>query len=70
MSTLAEIEAAIEHLPPPQVEKLAVWLEQRRLRTAMAASTTEPDFLARAKAVWGEKPPGKPLSQLVAEARG
>lgn len=29
-----------------------------------------PDFLARAKAVWGEKPPGKPLSAIVSEARG
>ena len=29
-----------------------------------------PDFLARAKKVWGEHPPGKPLSELVGEARG
>ena len=29
-----------------------------------------PDFLARAKAIWGEQPPGKPLSELVLEARG
>ena len=28
-----------------------------------------PDFLARAKRIWGENPPGKPLSEIVAEAR-
>ena len=31
---------------------------------------TQPDFLARAKKIWGERPPGKPLSELVVEARG
>ena len=29
-----------------------------------------PDFLARAKAVWGETPPGEALSAVVSEARG
>jgi antitoxin (DNA-binding transcriptional repressor) of toxin-antitoxin stability system len=29
-----------------------------------------PDFLARAKEVWGENPPGKTLSAVVSEARG
>lgn len=29
-----------------------------------------PDFLGRAKAVWGDSPAGKPLSALVSEARG
>ena len=29
-----------------------------------------PDFLARAKAVWGETPSGKALSTVVSEARG
>ena len=70
MSTLAEIEAAIEGLPAPQFEELAHWLERRRLQTAPAAPAVEPDFLARAKAVWGEVPTGKPLSELVSEARG
>ena len=69
MSTLAEIEEAIETLPPPQLEELAVWLEQRRLRKAAAAAAVEPDFLARAKAIWGEQPAGKPLSALVSESR-
>jgi hypothetical protein len=30
MSTLPEIEAAIEKLPEPQVEELSRWLEERR----------------------------------------
>jgi hypothetical protein len=29
MSTLAEIEAAIESLPAPQLKELAAWLERR-----------------------------------------
>jgi hypothetical protein len=69
MSTLTEIESAIGHLPPPEVEELAVWLEQRRLRKTTTAITAEPDFLARAKAIWGEQPAGKPLSALVSESR-
>ena len=31
MSTIAEIEAAIEKLPEPQVDELAVWLEKLRV---------------------------------------
>ena len=69
MSTLAEIEAAIEHLPAPQVERLVAWLVQRCPRKAVTAPPAEPDFLARAKAIWGDAPAGKPLSALVSEAR-
>jgi antitoxin (DNA-binding transcriptional repressor) of toxin-antitoxin stability system len=29
-----------------------------------------PDFLARAQAVWGDAPEGRPLSQIVSESRG
>ena len=39
-------------------------------RVVPAMPVPQPDFLARAKAVWGEQPPGKPLSEAVAEARG
>ncbi len=45
MSTLAEIEQAIETLPPPQVEELAVWLEQRRFQKA-AANAEHKEFRA------------------------
>ena len=39
-------------------------------RVVPARPVATPDFLARAKAVWGEAPPGKPLSAVVSEARG
>lgn len=70
MSTLAEIEEAIEHLPAPQQAELAAWLEQRRGKVQAKVSQSEPDFLARAKSVWGEKPQGRPLSEIVSESRG
>jgi len=31
MSTITEIETAIESLPPPQVDELAAWLEKFRV---------------------------------------
>ncbi len=37
---------------------------------APSSPASQPDFLARAKAIWGERPAGKPLSAVVAEARG
>jgi hypothetical protein len=37
MSTIADIEAAIENLPARQVEELAGWLEMLRLRRASPA---------------------------------
>lgn len=37
---------------------------------APSSVVSQPDFLARAKAIWGEQPAGKPLSTVVAEARG
>jgi antitoxin (DNA-binding transcriptional repressor) of toxin-antitoxin stability system len=35
-----------------------------------AKPVATPDFVARARAVWGETPPGPPLSGVVLEARG
>ena len=29
----------------------------------------EPDYLGRAKRIWGENPPGKPLSEIGSEGR-
>ena len=69
MSTLSEIEAAIKRLPSSQLDELALWLEQQRSRRP-AASMPEPDFLTRAKAIWGERPAGEPLSALVSQTRG
>lgn len=34
MSSIAEIETAIEQLPAPQVDELAGWLEKLRVRRA------------------------------------
>jgi hypothetical protein len=67
MSTVAEIEEAIVRLPASQVEELALWLEKRR---SQPPEVPEPDFLARAKSVWGDDPVGKPLSELISEGRG
>ena len=39
-------------------------------RVVPARKPATPDFLARAKAVWGETPPGKTLSVVVSDARG
>jgi hypothetical protein len=68
MSTLGEIEAAIERLPASQLDELALWLERQRARKPVA-SVPEPDFLARAKAIWGDRSAGEPLSALVSQAR-
>ena len=43
--------------------------EQERV-IAKVVPATQPDFLARAKKIWGEQPPGKPLSELIVDARG
>ncbi len=37
---------------------------------AKVVPATRPDFLARATKIWGEQPAGRPLSELVVEARG
>jgi antitoxin (DNA-binding transcriptional repressor) of toxin-antitoxin stability system len=34
------------------------------------ADASQPDFVSRAKVIWGENPPGKSLSAIVADARG
>ena len=65
MGTLAEVETAIEQLPTPQVEELAVWLELLRARraAAMAAST----WLERAR---GAASPGVTTAEVMALTRG
>ena len=46
--------------------------EQNQLvaRVVPAKPAMTPDFLGRVKAVWGDAPPGRPLSALVSEGRG
>jgi hypothetical protein len=53
------------------VDKLAAWLEQRRAkRDKTSVVSHEPDFSARARKIWGARPSGTLLSQLVTENRG
>ena len=54
MSTMAEIEAAIEQLPPAQMEALAVWLAARRARRTSASRDS--DALAAMAGSWQEDP--------------
>lgn len=49
MSTITEIETAIEHLPAAQVEELASWLDT--LRTRISTTTTVESWLAQARGV-------------------
>ena len=65
---------------PEQWAKISGWLaageeveitqQEQVVAKLVPASRPPPDFLARAKAVWGDQPPGQPLSALVHEARG
>jgi hypothetical protein len=78
MSTLAEIEAAVETLPESQKRELLVFVAEKLLDTTKVKSAHEPhkpevgprDFLSRSKAIWGEAPDGQPLSAIVSEGRG
>ena len=49
MGTIAEIETAIERLPTPQVDELAVWLEAHRARRAALLAAEA--WLKRARGV-------------------
>lgn len=40
-----------------------------KLAPVSKSAAAQPDFLARAKAIWGNAPEGKPLSEVVAESR-
>jgi hypothetical protein len=60
MSTVAEIEAAIAKLPPAQWMEVRRWMEAHAPRAATTGSvppsaTNMPDFLARQKALFGER---------------
>ena len=47
-----------------------VELTEKDKVVAKVVPAMRPDFLSRAKSIWGEQPAGKPLSELVAEGRG
>ena len=65
MSTIAEIEAAIERLPDQQVEELRHWLEALRQRRAMP--TAIDSWLDRAR---GAAQPGATTKDVMALTRG
>jgi len=44
MSTITEIEAAIEQLPPTQIAQLAAWLEEFRRRERGCPSAEYPEL--------------------------
>ena len=60
MSTPAEIEAAIAQLPPAQWMEVRHWMDAHAPRAATTVSVPpspakRPDFLARQKALFGER---------------
>lgn len=57
MSTVAEIEHALETLAPEQWLEIRHWMDRRIPRPAGMATTAHPrpDFLARQKAIFGER---------------
>ena len=65
MSSIAEIEDAIEKLPAPQVEELAGWLET--LRVSRAKPTPVESWLQRAR---GAALPGETTANVMALTRG
>jgi len=70
MSTLLEIEKAIDRLPDWDVDQLIGWLEKRQAQKFPRTETpSDPDFLERAQRVWGNRPAGARLSDLVSNSR-
>ena len=69
--------ASVQQLPQKWAQILEwvaageeVELTEKERVIAKVVPARQPDFLARAKEIWGEQPAGKPLSELVSEARG
>jgi len=65
MSTIVEIEAAIERLPQPQVDELAAWLE--KLRNWRATPAPVEAWLQQAR---GSARPGVTTTSVMASTRG
>ena len=65
MSSIAEIENAIEKLPAPLVDELAGWLETLRLRRATPPPVE--NWLKRAR---GAALPGETTAKVMALTRG
>jgi hypothetical protein len=65
MSSIAEIEKAIEKLPAPQVDELAGWLEALRVKRATPAAVES--WLQCARGAAGS---GETTGKLMALTRG
>ena len=65
MSSIADIETAIENLPAPQVDELAGWLEALRLRRVTPPPVES--WLARSR---GAAIPGEMTAKIMALTRG
>jgi hypothetical protein len=65
MSTIGEIETAIENLPAPQLEELAIWLAE--YRTRRAAPLPAETWLKQAR---GAARPGVTTAEVMALTRG
>lgn len=65
MTTIAEIEKAIEHLPLPQIEELARWLDDYRSRRS--SPTDVETWLTRAR---GATQSGVTTAEVMALTRG
>ena len=65
MSSIAEIENAIEKLPAPQVDELAGWLEKLRVRRA-----TPPPIESWLQRARGAALPGQTTAKVMALTRG
>ena len=66
--------ASVQQVPQQWVQILEwvaageeVELTQQEKVVARVIPATQPDFLARAKSIWGEQPAGQPLSALARE---
>ena len=65
MSSVAEIEKAIEKLPVTQVEELAGWLERHRLQRA-----TRPPVESWLQQARGAARPGETTAKVMGLTRG
>jgi antitoxin (DNA-binding transcriptional repressor) of toxin-antitoxin stability system len=78
-SYLDRVKTATVQQVPEQWSDILKWVasgeevqmtDHDKVVARIVPAGTSPDFVERAKAIWGEKPPGKSLSEIVTETRG
>lgn len=74
MSAIEMVIEKVKQLDELRARQLLTWLQKQERASVparpAAGTIAQPDFLSRAKAIWGEHPTGKPLGEVVREARG